>query len=116
MPYKCETDKMKIAKKDDRRVKLTDADKEEIRYRYLKVGGVSQRELAREYDVSRRSIVYAIYPERREANYRGRVAKGGSKQYYSKEKQREYMKTHRKHKKELYDAGKLLEAENEQEN
>jgi transposase-like protein len=109
MPYKFETSKMKISKSDDKRRKLSDEDKEEIRYRYLKVGGVSQGELAREYNVSRRSIVFAIYPEKREENYRQRVARGGSKQYYDKDKQREYSKTHRQDKKKLYDDGKLIE-------
>lgn len=109
MPFKYETDKLKIQKKDDRRIKLTDADKEEIRYRYLRVGGVSQRELAREYGVSRRSIIFAIYPERREANYKQRVARGGSKQYYDKDKHTEAIREHRRYKKELYDQDKLKE-------
>ena len=105
MPYKFE--KKHIAKKDDKRIKLTKADKEEIQRRY-KLGGVSQRALAREYDVSRSSIVYAIYPERREHNYQVRVARGGSKQYYDTDRNNEYMQTHREHKKQLDKEGKLL--------
>ena len=86
MPYKYDTDKKKIPMILKKSAKLTPEDKEEIRYRYLKVGGVSQRELAAEYNVSRRLIVFCIYPERLEANYKARVAKGGSMQYYDKEK------------------------------
>ncbi len=108
MPYKFETDHMKMDKKDDRRIKLTTSDKEEIQYRYLKVGGVSQRELAREYGVSRRLIVFCIYPERREANYAQRKANGGSMQYYDKTKNTESIKEHRQYKKKLYDENKLI--------
>jgi len=49
MPYKHETDKKKIPTLLKKSAKLSATDKEEIRYRYLKVGGVSQRELAREH-------------------------------------------------------------------
>ena len=105
MPYKFE--QKHIAKSDDKRIKLTAADKEEIQRRY-KLGGVSQRELAAEYDVSRSSIVYAIYPERREHNYQVRVARGGSKQYYDTKRNNEYMQAHREHKKQLDKEGKLL--------
>ena len=106
MPYKFE--KKHIAKKDDKRIKLTQEDKDEIQYRYLKVGGVSQRALAKEYAVSRSSIVYAIYPERREHNYQLRVARGGSKVYYDRIRNNEYMQAHREHKKQLDTEGKLL--------
>ena len=105
MPYKCE--KLKIPKEYDKRIKLTDADKEEIQYRYLKVGGVSQRELAREYGVSRRLIVFCIYPERQKINYQQRVARGGSKQYYDKTKNTNSMRKHRAYKQKLNLEGKL---------
>ena len=108
MPYKFETSKQYIPIKKDKRVKLSAKDKEEIRYRYLKIGDVSQRELAREYDVSRRLIVFVIYPERQEENYQKRIDKGGSKQYYNKDKHTEAMRKHRKYKKELQDSGELV--------
>ena len=106
MPYKFE--KKHIPKSEDKRIKLTAEDKEEIQYRYLKIGGVSQRVLAKEYGVSRSTIVYAIYPERREHNYQVRVARGGSKQYYDTARNNEYMQAHREHKKQLNKEGKLI--------
>jgi hypothetical protein len=109
MPYKFETDNLVIPTKLKKTAKLTAEDKEEIRYRYLKVGGVSQRDLAKEYDVSRRLIVFCIYPERQKANYAKRVANGGSRQYYDKEKQTESMRKHRRYKQELKLGGKLKE-------
>jgi len=105
VPYLFE--KKKIPKELDKRRKLSDADKEEIQYRYLKVGGVSQRDLAKEYNVSRRLIVFCIYPERQEKNYKNRVNNGGSKSYYDKDKNREYMQKHRLRKKELNEKGLL---------
>jgi len=105
MPYKCE--KMHIPRELKKTTKLSPEDKEEIRYRYLKIGGVSQRELAREYGVSRRLIVFCIYPERQEKNYQARVDRGGSKIYYNKSKHTEAMKKHRQYKYELYKKGKL---------
>ncbi len=98
MPYKFETDHIKLPEGKDRRVKLTKADKEEIRHLYLEIGGVSLRGLAREYDVDKGTIIYAIYPERREHNYKLRVARGGSKQYYDKSKNTETAREHRRYK------------------
>ena len=106
MPYLFE--KKHIRKEDDKRRKLSNEDKEEIQNRYLKVGGVSQRELAREYGVSRRLIVFCIYPERQKANYAQRVASGGSKQFYDREKNTGYSQVHRKYKKQLNKEGRLI--------
>jgi transposase-like protein len=102
-------EKKHIPKEFDKRRKLSDEDKEEIQYRYLKIGGVSQRELAREYGVSRRLIVFIIYPERQIENYKARVDRGGSAIYYEKSKHTEYMRTHREHKNKLYKEGKLID-------
>ena len=106
MPYLFE--KKHIQHKDDKRRKLSESDKEEIRFRYLKIGGVSQRELAREYEVSRRLIVFCIYPERLKANLATRTRNGGSKAYYNREKHTEAMQRHREHKKQLHKEGKLI--------
>lgn len=109
MPYK-HSEKL-IPTKLKKSAKLTAEDKEEIRYRYLKVGGVSQRELAREYGVSRRLIIFCIYPERQKANYARRVETGGSKQYYDKDKSTEATRKHRQYKQTLALDGKLIEKE-----
>jgi len=57
--------------------------------------------------VSRRLIVFTIYPERRLANYKARVAKGGSQQYYNKDEHTKCMREHRQCKQKLYIEGKL---------
>jgi hypothetical protein len=90
----------------DKRVKLLKSDKQEI-VKLYKTGEYSQRHLAKLYNVSRRSIVFALYPERREANYKVRVSNGGSKQYYDKDNHTKYMQTHRTYKTKLLNQGDI---------
>ena len=104
MPYK-HTD-MKIPKSKDKRVKLTDGQKKIIKEMY-ESGEHSQRILAREFNVSRRTIQFIIDPKKKEENYQRRVERGGSKQYYDKEKNTEATRKHRQHKQELYIKGEL---------
>ena len=106
MPFK--SGKILIEKTSfDRRVKLTDDDKELIR-RIRKEENLSQRELARKFNVSRRLIQYVLDPEKLTENKRLREERGGSKQYYDKEKHREYMKDHRRYKQDLYIKGEII--------
>jgi len=90
--------------KYDRRVKLAKADKEEI-YEVYKQGLFSQRELAALYDVSRRTIQFIIAPEKLEENKQRRKERGGSKQYYDKDKNTIEAREHRKYKKFLLNSG-----------
>jgi len=107
MPYKAE--KMTIKdKKFDRRVKLTDEQKIEIKENKH---DLSQRALARMYDVSRRTITFILDPEKLVENKKRRAERGGSKQYYDKEKHRVSMKEHRQYKQVLYKAGLLKSKE-----
>ena len=103
MPYKSE--KIKIeGTKHDRRRKLTDADKEEIKSNPL---GLSQRKLALMYGVSRRTIQFTLDPQKLEENKKRRAERGGSKKYYDKDAHKESMKEHRKYKHELYKSKKI---------
>lgn len=102
MPYKSE--RIKIAgSKYDRRIKLTDQDKDDIK----NMVGMSIRGIARMYCVDKRLIQFILYPERHQKNLLDRKNRGGSMQYYTKEKQREYMKAHRQHKQTLYLQNKI---------
>lgn len=90
--------KARTGKDNDNRRKLTDKNKEEIRQ--LRVDGWGIRAIARMYPwVSRRTIQLVIYPER--------IKRVDSKKYYTKEKQREYMRRHRAHIVELANSGKI---------
>lgn len=51
--------------KFDKRVKLTDEQRESIRNEYA-LGGISQRGLEKKYDVSRRLIQFVLSPEKLE--------------------------------------------------
>lgn len=102
MPYKSE--KINIAgTKHDRRIKLTDADRDEIK----ELVGMPIRAIARLYGVDKRLIQFILYPERAEKNKLDRANRGGSAAYYNKDKQRMYMKNHRHYKQELYKKGEI---------
>ena len=102
MPYKWQTDKTPIPRDKDKRVKLTEADREEIRQAY---GKVSQRKLARMYGVSRRLIQFIGDPSKHKANLRRREERGGSMAYYDKEKNTKAIRTHRRHKQSVLKEG-----------
>ena len=104
MPYK--SSGLKLSDTQKRSRKLSDKDRLEIQESYAK-GNISQRALAVAYGVSRRTIVFTIYPERRKQNYQRRVERGGSKQYYDKDKHTKAIRETRKYKQELYLNGEL---------
>lgn len=107
MPYKFEYKHLKMKKEDDKRIKLTDDDKEEIRKLYSK-GMFSQRKLAEIFNVSRRTIQFVLNPEKLKESYKQRAERGKDGRYYNKEKQKEYMQRYRHQKKKLCDEGKLV--------
>jgi len=84
----------------DLRRKLDDDDKDRIKR--LHDNGMSLRELARTYKVSRRLIQFTVFPERKVIDLENRRLRGGSKHYYTKEKHRAYTKKHRRRKQALY--------------
>lgn len=105
MPYKSE--KIKLARDQDRRVKLSDDQREEIRSKYAS-GLYSQRSLAREYKVDRRTIQFTIdqkkYDRARE-QFKERRKDGRYK--YTKDEWAAVMRDHRHYKQQLYIDGKL---------
>ena len=86
----------------DKRVKLTGADK--LIIVQLHKNGAGIRQLSRDFNVSRRTIQFLIYPERLEHNKQLRAERGGSMQYYNKAAHTIAMKAHREHKKKVIDA------------
>lgn len=84
----------------DRRIKLTQEEKDIICAEYAK-GNISQRELARQYNVSQRLISFILFPEKLQENLKRRQERGGWRQYYDKEKRRLIMREYRKRKREL---------------
>lgn len=102
MPYKSERCKIAGTKYDKRR-KLTDAQKAEI----AELIGLSSREIARMYGVSRRTVQFIQHPERLERNKQCRANRGGWLYYYDRKQWATAMRKHRRHKQALYVAGLL---------
>lgn len=101
MPVK--VDKINLPDKLDRRIKLTTADKEEIKFQYS--CGQSINGLARLYNVNKRSIQFILFPERHEQNLADRKLNGGSKKYYNREKHSASIKNLREYKRDLLKKG-----------
>ncbi|WP_304239611.1 hypothetical protein [Phocaeicola plebeius] len=90
------------------RQKLTPFQKAEIFHRYM-TEAVSQRQLAREYGVSRRLITFIVNPESEERNkelLRENKAKGLYK--YDRKKHTENIRNHRRYKQRLFQEGKII--------
>ena len=113
MPYKSE--KIKLQGLQDRRKKLSDEQREEIREKYS-TGLYSQRALASEYNVSRRLITFVLDEEKQKRNaelFKQRKADGRYKP--TKEEWAKTIREHRRYKQELYLKGELVEDEQEED-
>ena len=106
MPYK-HKEKL-IPLEHDRRVKLNDTQRQEIRELYPS-GSYSQRGLAKLYGVSRRLIVFILDPSKHEANVARKKELLETKSYYDKDKNAAYMRSHRQYKQKLYLDDKLVD-------
>lgn len=98
MPNK--TDKMKLPPELDRRRKLTDEQRDEIRHKYG-TGAYSLNGLAREYGVSKRLILITVNPEAKRKN--DEYIKAHWKDYApaNKEERNRIMREHRAYKKKV---------------
>ena len=103
MPYKSE--KIKLAPAQDRRRKLTDEQKEEIKRLYA-TGLVGQRPLAKQFGVSRSLIQIVVNPEVAEKK-KQRIKEHWRDYRPSKEEWAKTMREHRHYKQELYLRGEL---------
>lgn len=106
MPYK-HIEKL-IPIEHDRRVKLNDIQRQEIRDLYDS-GSYSQRGLAKLYGVSRRLIVFILDQSKHEANVARKKELLETKSYYDKDKNAAYMRSHRQYKQQLYLDNKLID-------
>lgn len=107
MPYKSE--KIKLTKEQDRRIKLNDEQRIEIKNKYA-TGLYSQRTLAKEYNVSRRLITFILDEEKaKRVSEQLKARKADGRYKPTKEEWAETMREHRRYKQELYLKGKLKE-------
>lgn len=86
-----------FGKSNDKRIKLTDEQRDLIVV--LHKQGESQRSLATQFNVSRRLIGFIVNPDSLKEFKEKR--KGSHKKYYDTERHKNYMRSHREHKKEL---------------
>lgn len=105
MPYKSE--KIRLKGMQDRRKRLTDKQREEIKELYG-MGNYSLNDLAREYNVSKKTILLIVNKESAER------AKEYRKEHWREwartgKERNEAVKKYRKYKQELYKSGKLKE-------
>lgn len=105
MPYKSE--QIKLKPHQDRRRKLTDEQKEEIR-RIYKTGICGTRPLAEQFGVSRTTIQVIVNPDIAE-RHRQRNKEHWRDYRRSKEEWAKTQREHRKYKQELYLKGELGE-------
>lgn len=101
MPYRSE--KIKIEGTEfDARKKITGEMERDI---LGDKGKLSQRVTARKYGISRRSVVFIWYPERREKNKEQYKIRRMDGRYYKKEKHTKAIRKHRSRKQKLYKEG-----------
>lgn len=103
MPYKSE--KMRLPETKDRRRKLTEEQKEQIRSIYA-TGICGMRPLAKQFGVSRSTIQVIVNPTRAE-KVRQRIKEHWRDYVPSKEERARIQKEHRHYKHELYKKGEL---------
>ena len=103
MPYKSE--KLKLSETQDRRRKLTDEQKEEIK-RIYESGVCGTRPLAKQFGVSRSTIQVIVNPAIKQRHH-DRTAKHWRDYRPTKEEWAKIMKEHRHYKQELYLKGDL---------
>jgi predicted DNA-binding protein YlxM (UPF0122 family) len=109
MPYKSE--KIKLKETQDRRKKLTTEQREEIGKLYS-TGCYSLNDLAKQYNVSKKTILLIVNKESAERAKEYRKEHWKEWQRGTKERT-EAIKNTRKYKQELYLKGELTEDENE---
>ena len=107
MPYKFETNKLKLSGLQDRRRKLTDEDVAEIRRLYA-AGKGSHKALADRFGVSKSRVGMLVNPDRAERVHQ-RIKQHWRDYKQTGEDRNKTVREHRHYKQELYLAGELTE-------
>lgn len=105
MPEK--VDKINLPENLDRRRKLTDAQKDEIRHKY-ETGFYSLNGLAKEYEVSKKTILLIVNPDSKRKSD-DRIKEHWKDYQPSKQERARIMREHRNYKKQLLKSGMIAE-------
>lgn len=103
MPYISE--KIKLPEQYDRRRKLTEIQKQEIKTKY-ETAFYSLNSLAKEYSVSKKTILLIVNPESKRKNDQ-RIKDHWKNYQETKEERARTVRDHRRYKQELYKSGKI---------
>lgn len=103
MPYKIE--KIKLNESQDRRIKLSRAEKDEIYNLYVNVGGYSLNDLAKKYNVSKKTILLIVNKNSKKKS--DEYIKNNWKKYYDKTEHTNAIKNTRRYKQNLHLKGEL---------
>lgn len=103
MPYKSEN--IKLPQEYDRRRKLMDEQKEVIKHKYS-TGLYSLNNLAKEYKVSKKTILLIVNPESKRKSDE-RIKEHWRDYQPTKEERNKITAEHRRYKQELYKSGKI---------
>ena len=103
MPFKSE--KIRLSEKYDRRRKLTTDKKEEIKRKY-ETGHYSLNQLAKEYNVSKKTILLIVNSESKRKNDK-RIKEHWKDYSATPEERNATMREHRRYKQELFKSGKI---------
>lgn len=103
MPYKSES--IKLPQEYDRRRKLMDEQKETIKHKYS-TGLYSLNNLAKEYKVSKKTILLIVNPESKRKNDE-RLKEHWRDYQPTKEERNKITAEHRQYKQKLYQEGKI---------
>jgi len=96
MPYKIDTCKMKLPRKLDRRIKLTNQQRIEIANLFNQ--WYTQTRLALIFEVHRKTIRNIVYPEKYQADLKRRIDGKCHKLYYNREKNTQAVKNTRRYR------------------
>lgn len=97
MPYKSEYTHIKLPREEDRRVKLTEYDRQQIKNLFN--SWKSQNYIAKEYWVSRRLVYFIIYPDKYEICRQQHKERRLDWRYYDKDSHKLAMRNTRNHRK-----------------
>lgn len=103
MPYKSES--IKLPQEYDRRRKLMDEQKEVIKHKYS-TGLYSLNNLAKEYKVSKKTILLIVNPESKRKNDE-RLKEHWRDYQLTKEERNKIANEHRRYKQKLFREGKI---------
>jgi len=92
-------DDLRVGKEFDRRRKLTDEEREELKQAK---GTMSQRAAAEKFGVSRRLVQFIWFPDKVLKHKKALEARGGWKAYYDKDRATLHQRNHRAYKRELF--------------